>query len=176
MKLISRLILSMVISLSFYISICYGVESRYVYISFGDGVQKYTINMESQEYGSVYRGRDIKSEAFFCNSFSRFICVISFDISFSVPKDIGNSIAEWEFDYRLYELVAKNVTLDILGHSYSDLYVISGPKSKFLNYVDYPYTQRKYIYSKEYGLLGFIDNNDGTVFWSVSEKGFGSQH
>ncbi|GGP72944.1 hypothetical protein GCM10009347_41900 [Shewanella algicola] len=177
MVIFSKLMIVVALTFMLSISICYGRNGdvRYIYIGSIDGDKKFTIQMENENRGSVYSGRDIKSDAFFCNYFSKFNCIISYDIVFAVPKDIDESTIQWEFNNKLYEVVAKNKKLKILGKNFSELYVIKGPKNTFVDYVAYPSVQMKYIYSKNDGLLGFGYYKNDHFFWSVSEKGFGAK-
>lgn len=151
-------------------------REKYVYINSIFADKKFTIYRENQESGTVYSRRDVQSEAFFCNYNSEFYCISSFDIIFSVPKNINSYTKLWQFKNKLYHVSAKNEELTILGKRFQGVYIIDGPVSTFVDYVAFPSKQMKFVYSKDYGLLGFGYDESDNFFWSVSEKGFGSQH
>ncbi|MCH1932064.1 hypothetical protein L9G16_17970 [Shewanella sp. A25] len=153
----------------------YESREKYVYINSVFSDKKFTIYRENNEFGTVYRSRDVQSEAFFCNYYSEFYCVISFDIIFSVPKDINTYTKQWQFKNKLYYVSAQNQELTILGKNFKDVYIIDGPMTTFIDYVAFPSKKMKFVYSKSNGLLGFGYNDSDIFFWSVSEKGFGSQ-
>ncbi|WP_088210972.1 hypothetical protein [Shewanella sp. Shew256] len=152
----------------------YDSRAKYVYINSIFSDKKFTIYRENNEFGTVYSGSDVQSEAIFCNYYSEFYCVTSFDITFSVPKDINLYTKQWQFKNKIYSVSAKNQELTIWGKNFKDVYIIDGPMTTFIDYVAFPSKQMKFVYSKGYGLLGFGYNDSDNFFWSVSEKGFGS--
>lgn len=133
--------------------------------------ETYLIDQTLPSEGLMYFGGDRKSQVKFCDNESEYFCFDSFGIAFYVPKNLNESSTSWTVDNLTFSVTGRNISLELLGQKYTDLYIISGPINLFD--IPYSYIEMKFLYSQAYGLLGFSYFDDTRVFWSEKAYGFG---
>lgn len=136
--------------------------------------ETYLIDQTTPTEGFVTFGGDRRALTKFCGNESEYFCFDSFGIAFYVPKNLNDSSTSWTVDNLTFSVSGKNVSFELLGQTYTDLYIISGPINLFP--IPYNYIEMKFIYSQAYGLLGFSYFDDTRVFWSEKAYGFGKRY
>jgi hypothetical protein len=138
------------------------------------GLERLTIEQPVGQaaQGRIVVGNDAFLQTDFCEAEADYYCFFSTHEAFAVPKMLDSSSSEWTVRGVRFELVARDLTVSILGRRVGNLFMIRSP-------ADATATGGKpwlYLYSARDGLVAFGSEDLRATYWLEGEVGFGGSH
>jgi hypothetical protein len=122
--------------------------------------------------GRIVIGKDASFEAQFCRSESGFDCFFSPVFSFAVPRCYDGSVSKWTVHGIDFEVIDRHVRMRIFGRELTNLFVIRAPPGA-TEHGRRSGRPSDYLFSPEFGLVGFSSYGVGPTYWLAGEYGFG---
>ena len=122
--------------------------------------------------GRIVVGKDAFLQTEFCKAGSDYYCFFSTHHAFAVPKKLDSYSSEWTVRGVRFELVARELSVSILGRRVGNLFMIRSP-------ADATATGGKpwlYLYSARDGLVALGSEDLRATYWLESEVGFAASH
>lgn len=153
---------------------------RYAYVPGMWGYGTRIIVDPDRKHGGIHYGEDTSDPATFCEVDSGFVCVVSEDLLFAVPRPMGTQ-DQWVYEGVEFKILRRNLEVTIFGKSIGGLSVIGTGPMKSGKTAESLQSQM-FLYSESMGLVAFgyspsykVPGCAAEVSWLKDGLGFGAQ-